>query len=142
MSDVPVSRHGRRPGDVRDTPAAKFHPGRQEFYPNDRRFAELFDTAASLHKLGRSWLAVTFYDRAEPLLRRCLQAREARLGKDHPDTAATLYDLAVLYQAQSQYDSAEPIYQRAILRKTKQARLWISRLHLTCDGADFDESKT
>ena len=27
---------------------AKFHPGRQEFYPNDRRFAELFDTAANL----------------------------------------------------------------------------------------------
>src|ERR1700674_1308744 len=28
---------------------AKFHPGRQEFYPDDRRFSELFDTAASLH---------------------------------------------------------------------------------------------
>jgi uncharacterized protein len=28
---------------------AKFHPGRQEFYPNDRRFAELFETAASLN---------------------------------------------------------------------------------------------
>ena len=28
---------------------AKFHPGRQEFYPNDPRFAKLFDTAASLH---------------------------------------------------------------------------------------------
>src|SRR3979411_2153939 len=27
---------------------AKFHPVRQEFSPNDRRFAELFDTAASL----------------------------------------------------------------------------------------------
>jgi predicted TIM-barrel fold metal-dependent hydrolase len=27
---------------------AKFHPGRQEFYPNDRRFSELFDTASSL----------------------------------------------------------------------------------------------
>jgi predicted TIM-barrel fold metal-dependent hydrolase len=27
---------------------AKFHPGRQEFYPNDPRFAELFDTATAL----------------------------------------------------------------------------------------------
>lgn len=27
---------------------AKFHPGRQEFYPNDRRFAELFETAQAL----------------------------------------------------------------------------------------------
>ena len=27
---------------------AKFHPGRQEFYPNDRRFAELFAAAAEL----------------------------------------------------------------------------------------------
>jgi uncharacterized protein len=27
---------------------AKFHPGRQEFYPNDRRFSPLFETAASL----------------------------------------------------------------------------------------------
>jgi predicted TIM-barrel fold metal-dependent hydrolase len=27
---------------------AKFHPGRQAFYPNDRRFSHLFETAASL----------------------------------------------------------------------------------------------
>jgi len=27
---------------------AKFHPGRQEFYPNDRRFYPLFETASSL----------------------------------------------------------------------------------------------
>src|SRR5919199_621654 len=27
---------------------AKFHPGRQAFYPNDRRFAPLFETAAGL----------------------------------------------------------------------------------------------
>src|ERR687885_2475335 len=27
---------------------AKFHPGRQEFYPSDRRFSALFETAAAL----------------------------------------------------------------------------------------------
>ena len=28
---------------------AKFHPGRQEFYPNDRRFYPLFETASALN---------------------------------------------------------------------------------------------
>ena len=67
----------------------------------------------------------------------------ARLADVHAEDAVGPVPAQILCDSFSaDVIESEVIYQRAILRKTKQAWLWISRLRLTCDGADFDESKT
>src|SRR5207247_1319639 len=54
------------------------------------------------------------YDQAEPLYKKALQGRRAKLGADHPNTLASMHCLAGLYQAQGCYDEAEKLFQQAL----------------------------
>ncbi len=64
-------------------------------------------TAFVLHDLGR-------YSAAEPLLRKALKLREARLGPDDPEVANCLNNLALLLQATNRLAPAEPLMRRAL----------------------------
>ena len=69
------------------------------------------------------------YAEAEPLYRRGLKIREAKLGADHPDTADSLNNLAELYRSTGRSAEAEPLYQRAL--KIREVKL----------GADHPEHR-
>jgi CHAT domain-containing protein/tetratricopeptide (TPR) repeat protein len=57
---------------------------------------------------------------AEPLLKRSLEVREAKLGKEHLDVATSLNNLAMLYQNQSQLARAAPLFLRSLaIREAK-----------------------
>ena len=53
------------------------------------------------------------YAEAEPLYRRCLTIREAKLGPDHPDVAQSLNNLAILQVEQGQWTEAVNAFDRA-----------------------------
>ena len=58
---------------------------------------------------------------AEPLYKRSLKIKEAKLGTDHPAVAASLNNLAELYRSQGRYADAEPLCQRSL-------KIWEVRL--------------
>ena len=63
------------------------------------------------------------YARAEPLFQRCIELREARVGKDDPEFATNLNNLASLYLDMRLYDKAEPLYQRSLqIWETKRGK--------------------
>ncbi len=75
----------------------------------------LLDRAASyLHGRGR-------YADAQPLFKRALAIREARLGPDHPDTATSLNNLANVLHGQGDLQGARILHQRALA--IREARL-------------------
>jgi CHAT domain-containing protein/Tfp pilus assembly protein PilF len=67
----------------------------------------LNEQAIQLYNAGR-------YAEAEPLLKRALEIREQKLGKDHPDVATSLNNLAGLYCNTGRYAEAEPLYKRVL----------------------------
>ena len=71
-------------------------------------------TAIKINSLATLYRSLGQTDKAEPLFQRCLEIREARLGKNHPEAANTLHSLAALYHDLGQYARAEPLYQRAL----------------------------
>eukprot|EP00808_Paulinella_micropora_P020814 g10305.t1 len=54
------------------------------------------------------------FDAAEPLYRRALEEREARLGTEHPATLAVVNNLACLLSDMGRIAEAEPLFQRVI----------------------------
>ena len=70
--------------------------------------------ATSLNNLAELYRTQGRYAEAEPLYRRSLTIREAKLGPDHPDVATSLNNLAGLYRAQGRYAEAEPLYRRSL----------------------------
>jgi CHAT domain-containing protein/Tfp pilus assembly protein PilF len=54
------------------------------------------------------------FARAEPLLTRALEIREAVLGENDPDVAQTLNHIANLYRDRGLYNRAGPLYARAL----------------------------
>jgi CHAT domain-containing protein len=53
-------------------------------------------------------------DEAEPLIRRTLEIREAKLGKDHWEYSKSLAHLGRLYHSRGQYAEAEPLLRRSL----------------------------
>src|SRR5205823_4606245 len=81
----------------------------EELYgADDPRTADQLDNLARLHQ------AAGQHARAESLLQRSLQIKEAKLGKEHAAVALTLHNLAALYGHTGQYAKAEPLYRRSL----------------------------
>ena len=83
----------------------------------------LADLAMLLHEQGK-------LGEAEPLYRRALEGRQAKLGADHPDTLSSLFNLALLLAQQGKLGEAEQLYRRAL--EGRQAKL----------GADHPDTLT
>ncbi len=70
--------------------------------------------AQVLNNLANLYTELGQYAKAEPLYRRSLEIKEAKLGKDHPHVADSLNNLAILYHRLGQYAKAEPLYCRSL----------------------------
>ena len=57
-------------------------------------------------------------DEAEPLYRRALAGREAKLGLDHSDTLTSVNNMIELLNDQGKLDEAELLYRRALADPT------------------------
>ncbi len=80
--------------------------------PNGRSAAQS-DEIAFLSRRVSELSAARNYAEAIPLAERLLEARERRLGRDHPDVVETLLILARLYRAQGRHAEAEAFEKRA-----------------------------
>ena len=65
------------------------------------------ETAVSLSDLASVLRLNGDLERAEALLRQCLEMNRKTRGDDHPNTAATLHDLALIAAAQGRFNGAE-----------------------------------
>ena len=54
------------------------------------------------------------YDLAEQLFKEYLQAREEKLGRQHPGTLMSINNLANLYDDQGKYDLVEPLLKECV----------------------------
>src|SRR4030095_7035934 len=82
---------------------------------NDRDLHEarkLYKEAIELRDAGK-------YDEAQPYFEGALEARERRLGPDHPDVSQAIDGLATLHHYKGEYLKAEPLYQRALAIREK-----------------------
>ena len=70
--------------------------------------------ARAVDSLARLYKSIGAFARAEPLYRRSLEIREARLGKDSLEVAGSLHNLAALLMNKGDYAAAEPLYQRSL----------------------------
>ena len=68
----------------------------------------------TLNNLAAIYYAQGDYGRAEPLLRRGIEAMERALGPDDPDLAQALKNLAALYYLQGNFGAAEPLLTRSL----------------------------
>jgi serine/threonine protein kinase len=80
--------------------------------------AEMFLT------LGRVYMKLGRYDRADSLLRLSLETRRSALGVDHPDVAASLLVLADLRESEGKLPEAEQFARQAVtlLRRVRPPR--------------------
>jgi len=69
--------------------------------------------ATTVNNLGQIFLLQHRFADAEPLFRRALDIREARLGKEHPDVATTLNDYASLLRSTNRKSEAKEMTARA-----------------------------
>jgi serine/threonine-protein kinase len=79
-----------------------------EFSGEPQLQATLFDN------IGRAYLGLGLYQKAEPLLRRAYDLRRQTLGDSHLDTAATLDALATTIRLEIDYKRAEPLFRTAL----------------------------
>jgi len=83
------------------------------------------DLPRALADLGRLYLSLGQYDRAEPPLTEALQLREkllsAKPAKAQGELAASVYDLGLLELSRGRYDRAEPFLDRALAIREKAA---------------------
>ena len=68
----------------------------------------------TLNNLAAIYYAQGDYERAEPLLRRAVEAMEQALGPHDPDLAQSLKNLAALYYLEGDYVAAEPLLMRSL----------------------------
>ena len=66
------------------------------------------NTCAVLHTKQKQ------YDQAEIFFDEALEARQRKLGQDHPAYFESMHELAVLYREQGLYDKAEPLLIEAV----------------------------
>jgi CHAT domain-containing protein/Tfp pilus assembly protein PilF len=76
--------------------------------------ANSVEAAAQMNNLAVLYKAMGQYAKVEPLYKRSLEIKEAKLGKDHPDVATSLNNLALLYQDTGRPAKAEPLYVRSL----------------------------
>jgi Tetratricopeptide repeat len=83
------------------------------------------DLPRALADLGRLYVSLGQYDRADPLLTEALQLREKAYGaksvKAQTELAASLHDLGMLELGRGRYDRAEPLLNRALAIREKAA---------------------
>lgn len=72
------------------------------------------EIARTAHQLAYEHWSMGQYREAEPLDRRGLEIREARLGRQHPLVAESCNNLATVCRALGQYTQAEALYQRCL----------------------------
>ncbi len=63
---------------------------------------------------SRFWESQNLWERAEEVLKNCLQFSQISRGDQHPDTANSLNNLAELYRTIGQYERAVPLYESAL----------------------------
>ena len=85
-------------------------------------FADQPEIEAAVSKtVGRTYLRLSQYEKAEDLLGRALELEKRVLGDDHTDTVESLLFMGVVHMERGQLDQAEPFYQQALERSR---RLW------------------
>lgn len=79
--------------------------------------SELKDQPAAqarlLDSIGRLYLSIGGYDRAQPLLEESLKLRRQTLGEQHLDVAESLHDLGALVYERGDYARSETLYREA-----------------------------
>lgn len=83
----------------------------QDYHPGK---GDTLDTARTLHQLGRCLRKRRHVDDAEAFLRRGLEIREERLGKDDRRVANILYDLAACIDTKHRQAEAESLWRRCL----------------------------
>jgi len=74
--------------------------------------------ATLMHTMGKVFMELGLYDRAEALLRDALETRRRVLG-EHPDVALTLHTLATVRYARGDYAGAEVLFREALSMKRR-----------------------
>jgi serine/threonine protein kinase len=64
--------------------------------------------------IGRAYLSLSLYGKADPHLRRALELREVHLGVDHADTLEAMQQVGWLCAYQGKFDEAEHLHSRAL----------------------------
>jgi serine/threonine protein kinase/tetratricopeptide (TPR) repeat protein len=64
--------------------------------------------------IGRAYLALGKFPKAQEHLERSLALREAKLGPDDPRTLRSVLNLATVHNLRARYDEAEALYKRAL----------------------------
>jgi eukaryotic-like serine/threonine-protein kinase len=72
------------------------------------------------HTIGITFLRLGHYDRAETLLKDCLQIYQQQLGPEDPILTAPLNSLAILKQERGEYKEAESYFRRALALAIQQ----------------------
>jgi len=71
-------------------------------------------TAATYNNLALLYQQLGRFNEAEAFLKKALEIREDKLGKDHPLTAAIYHYLAGLYLHMGRFEEAETFYKKAL----------------------------
>ncbi|MFZ1005448.1 MAG: protein kinase [Candidatus Sulfotelmatobacter sp.] len=75
--------------------------------------------ATMLDNIGRSYIRLGLYDRAEPLLQRAYELRKKTLGSENVDVASTAFSLANSIRLQEQYSRAESLFRESLAIREK-----------------------
>jgi eukaryotic-like serine/threonine-protein kinase len=75
--------------------------------------------ATMLDNIGRSYIRLGLYDRAEPLLQRAYELRKKTLGEENADVASTAFSLANSIRLQEQYSRVEPLFRESLAIREK-----------------------
>ena len=79
--------------------------------------------ATMLTEIGRIYVMLSFFSKADTLLREAIYTREKLFGEDHPEVAEPIIHLAGLKYDQQQFESAEALARRAVdIQKTSPER--------------------
>lgn len=107
---------------------------------------DTLDTAHTLHQLGRCLRERGRMDDAEEFLRRALEIREVRLGKDDLRVANILYELAACIEPDYRQAEAESLWRRCLAiqedqlgKDHEQVAYTLHQLAVCIDGAGNHE---
>ena len=75
------------------------------------------DMAATLHQLGRDYLAMEKYTEAQDFYSQALAMYKRVHGEAHPDMASTLHGLGSVHHAKKEYQKAQDYYTQSLSMK-------------------------
>ncbi len=84
------------------------------FLPEEQQSKMAPEISGLLHKVGSYLVTRGYYQKAQPILERCLSLREQTLGSTHPDVAELLARLGYLLLIQGRHASAEALLEQAL----------------------------